>query len=262
MPRARARAPSSAEPGGRGGDSNGGPGVDLNHQLPYAHDAPEQAPPAAIAGPADRYGAAAARRRFPRNRRHPALLAQAYRARPLSRGYHQGYNRYWGGRLQGWNGNGYRGWPGRYGRYGGRYGGWPGRYGGWPGWGNPGWAVARPWNCGWYGNWIQPPWGWWGGSSLVWGLGGLASAAVINGAMQQAISARRPTIPVADTDQNLIFASLEPSDSGSVRFTATDGDAPFEASADCRQGQLNGHAPASAAEAQMLHTACQVAFGR
>ncbi|MFM8604005.1 MAG: hypothetical protein ACKOBY_00430, partial [Cyanobium sp.] len=94
------------------------------------------------------------------------------------------------------------------------------------------------------------------------GLGGLASAAVINGAMQQAISARRPTIPVADTDQNLIFASLEPSDSGSVRFTATDGDAPFEASADCRQGQLNGRAPASAAEAQLLHTACQVAFGR
>ncbi len=50
--------------------------------------------------------------------------------------------------------------------------------------------------------------------------------------------------------------------SGSVRFTAASGDTPFEASADCRQGELNGRAPATAAEAQLLHTACQVAFGR
>lgn len=197
----------------------------------------------------------------------PLLLAQAYRSRPISRGYHQGYNRYWGGGRPGWRNPDPRigrlqPW-GRYGRgYNNRVGGWTGGWPGWrPGWGRPGWAIARPWNCGWYGNWIQPPWGWWGGRSLVWGLGGLASAAVINGAMQQAISARRPTIPVADTDQSLIYASLEPSDSGSVRFTATDGDAPFEASADCRQGQLNGREPASAAEAQLLHTACQVAFG-
>ena len=33
----------------------------------------------------------------------------------------------------------------------------------WPGWVRPGWAVARPWRTGWYGDWNRPPWRWWGG---------------------------------------------------------------------------------------------------
>ena len=131
----------------------------------------------------------------------------------------------------------------------------------WPGWVRPGWALARPWSTGWYGGWARPPWGWWGSRSLAWGLGSLATAAVINEAVDQAIAASRTTIVVPDAGYSLLINSIEPSGEATVRFVALSGDARFEATADCRSGSLNGREPATAAQAQLINAACQVAYG-
>jgi hypothetical protein len=132
----------------------------------------------------------------------------------------------------------------------------------WPGWVRPGWALARPWRTGWYGDWNRPPWGWWGGRSLAWGVTSLATAAAINAAVDDAIAASRPTIAVADAGYSLFVNSVTPSGEEAVRFTAATGDTRFEAQADCRQGELNGREPASAAQAELVNAACQVAYGR
>ncbi|MEB3256494.1 MAG: hypothetical protein VKJ05_08925 [Synechococcaceae cyanobacterium] len=132
----------------------------------------------------------------------------------------------------------------------------------WPGWVRPGWALARPWHAGWYGTWSSPPWGWWGGRSLAWGIGGLATAVAINAAVDSAIASSRPTIEVADSGYSLAINSIEPSGDGQVRFSAVSGPTRFEASADCHTGALNGREPASAAQAELLNAACQVAYGR
>jgi hypothetical protein len=132
----------------------------------------------------------------------------------------------------------------------------------WPGWVRPGWSLARPWRTGWYGDWNRPPWSWWGGRSLAWGVTSLATAAAINAAVDDAIAASRPTIPVADAGYSLFVNSVAPSGEEEVRFTAATGDTRFEAQADCRQGELNGREPASAAQAELVNAACQVAYGR
>jgi hypothetical protein len=131
----------------------------------------------------------------------------------------------------------------------------------WPGWARPGWQLARPWRYGWYGNWNNPPWGWWGTRSVAWGVGSLATAAVITNAVNQAIEASQPTIVVQDAGYTLYYNSVEPTGDQSINFTAATGDTPFEATGNCERGELNGREPASAAQAQLLNAACQVAFG-
>lgn len=132
----------------------------------------------------------------------------------------------------------------------------------WPGWVRPGWAVARPWRTGWYGDWNRPPWSWWGGRSLAWGVTSLATAAAINAAVDDAIAASRPTITVADAGYSLFVNSVSPSGEEKVTFTAATGDTRFEAQADCSKGELNGREPAGAAQAELVNAACQVAYGR
>jgi hypothetical protein len=131
----------------------------------------------------------------------------------------------------------------------------------WPGWARPGWQLARPWRYGWYGNWNSPPWGWWTGRSVAWGVGSLATAAVITSAVNQAIAASQPTIVVQDAGYTLYYNSVEPTGDQSISFTAATGDTPFDATGDCQKGELNGREPALAAQAQLLNAACQVAFG-
>lgn len=131
----------------------------------------------------------------------------------------------------------------------------------WPGWVRPGWQLARPWRYGWYGNWNRPPWGWWSARSVAWGVGSLATAAVITDAVNQAIAASQPTIVVQDAGYTLYYNSVEPTGDQSIRFTAATGDTPFEATGDCQSGELNGREPTIAAQAQLLNAACQVAFG-
>ena len=131
----------------------------------------------------------------------------------------------------------------------------------WPGWVRPGWNVARPWNWGWYGGWNSPPWGWWGVRSAAWGLRTLATAAVINNAVNDAIAASQTTIVVPDTTYQLFFNSVQTSGDQVVYFVVTDGVESRQISADCSSGTLGGQEPADASEAQLLNAACQVAFG-
>lgn len=130
----------------------------------------------------------------------------------------------------------------------------------WPGWARPGWGVARPWRTGWYGSWSQPPWGWWGGRSLAWGVGSVATTAAIISAVNAAIEASEPTIVVPDSGYTLHYPSIAPSGEQSVQFTASTGAQTFEATADCEAGTLNGREPTSAAQAQLVNAACQVAY--
>ena len=114
---------------------------------------------------------------------------------------------------------------------------------------------------GWYGGWSTPPWGWWGVRSAAWGLRTLASAAVINNAVNDAIAASQTTIVVPDTTYQLYFNSVQTSGDQVVYFVVSDGVESRQISADCSSGTLAGQEPADASEAQLLNAACQVAFG-
>lgn len=130
-----------------------------------------------------------------------------------------------------------------------------------PGWARPGWGVARPWTTGWYGGWGSPPWGWWGARAAVWGIGSLATAAAINNAVNASIAAQTTYIVVPESDYQLLYGSVQPSGSSTINFAVSANGSTYQLTADCNAGLLNGVDPASAAEAQLLNAACQVAFG-
>ena len=130
-----------------------------------------------------------------------------------------------------------------------------------PGWARPGWGVARPWTTGWYGGWSNPPWGWWGARAAVWGIGTLATASIINSAVDAAISNQVTTIVVPNTSYQLLYGSVTPIGSSGVSFAVTADGNTYQLTADCRTGTINGQDPASAAEAELLNAACQVAYG-
>jgi hypothetical protein len=133
-----------------------------------------------------------------------------------------------------------------------------------PSWARHDWQRRRPWSHGWYGiGWQNnvPTWGWWPPRSATWGIGNLAPAAAINKSVTEAIDAKLTAIPVADSSYQLVYGSLTvPSDS-QVTFVVERDGRSFSMTADCRNGTLNGSEPNDAAEAQLLHAACQVAFG-
>jgi len=90
--------------------------------------------------------------------------------------------------------------------------------------------------------------GWWGVRSVAWGLGSLASAVVINNAVNDAIAASQTTIVIPDSSDQLDYTSIEPSGDQLVGFMVYGGN-----SAEPRK--------LSAAEAQLLNAVGQVAFG-
>jgi hypothetical protein len=130
-----------------------------------------------------------------------------------------------------------------------------------PGWARPGWAVARPWNYGWYGGWRNPPWGWWAARAAVWGVATLATAAVINDAVDDAVDAHLSYIVVPNSNYQLLYGTVTPSGSSGVTFDVTAGGATYQLNADCNGGTLNGQEPSNSAEAELLNAACQVAYG-
>ncbi|PZV00293.1 MAG: hypothetical protein DCF24_07305, partial [Cyanobium sp.] len=130
-----------------------------------------------------------------------------------------------------------------------------------PGWARAGWGVARPWNHGWYGGWSTPTWGWWGARAAAWGVGTLATAAIINDAVNNAVDDNSTYIVVPNSNYQLLYGSVQPSGSSAISFATTDGDSTYELTADCQGGLLNGQEPQSTAEAELLNAACQVAFG-
>jgi hypothetical protein len=130
-----------------------------------------------------------------------------------------------------------------------------------PGWARPGWGVARPWNYGWYGGWSTPTWGWWGARAAAWGVGTLATAAIINDAVNNAVDNNTTYIVVPNSNYQLLFGSVQPSGTSAISFAVTDGGSTYQLTADCQSGLLSGQEPQSAAEAELLNAACQVAFG-
>lgn len=130
-----------------------------------------------------------------------------------------------------------------------------------PGWARPGWGVARPWPYGWYGGWTTPAWSWWGGRAALWGITALATAAMINAAVDSAISSDATAIAVPDSGFELLYGTVRPIGSGSISFDVMANGAVYSLTADCNAGTLNGQQPDTAAEAQLLNAACQVAFG-
>jgi hypothetical protein len=130
-----------------------------------------------------------------------------------------------------------------------------------PGWARPGWGVARPWNYGWYGVSTTPAWGWWGARAALWGVGTLATAAVINNAVDDAISDNYSTIVVPNSDYSLYYGSIQPSGQSTVSFVVQADGNDYQLSADCNAGTINAQEPKTAAQAELLNAACQVAFG-
>jgi hypothetical protein len=130
-----------------------------------------------------------------------------------------------------------------------------------PGWARPGWGVARPWNWGWYGGWSNPPWGWWGASAAAWGVGTLATAAIINDAVNNAVTNDVTYIVVPNTGYQLEYGTIQPYGNYSVSFVVTANGTSYQLTADCNAGAINGRQPTSAEEAELLNAACQVAYG-
>ena len=130
-----------------------------------------------------------------------------------------------------------------------------------PNWVNNNWAANRPWRYGWYGGSYWRNWGWWPGQAAAWGLGTLATFAAIDSLVDDAVDDQTSYIVVPDSDYALYYGSVQTS-GDVVSFQADDGGSTVTYRADCRSGTLNGYTPQSAAEAQLLNAACQVAFGQ
>ena len=130
-----------------------------------------------------------------------------------------------------------------------------------PGWARPGWGVARPWNYGWYGGWSTPAWGWWGARAALWGVGTLATAAIVNNAVNDAIADNSTTMIVPNSNYSLYYGSIQPTGQSSVSFVVQADGNDYQLSADCNAGTINGDDPKTAAQAELLNAACQVAFG-
>jgi hypothetical protein len=134
--------------------------------------------------------------------------------------------------------------------------------GGWnDNWSDGGYWGSRPWGYGWY-NWSPDSWGWWGGSSLGWGLAALAGADVITTLVNDAAQQQSPVINVPDSNYQLNYGSVDSVGSSGADFSyAVAGSPPLKGAANCQQGLIDGQVPSTAAQAQLLNAACQVAYG-
>jgi hypothetical protein len=134
--------------------------------------------------------------------------------------------------------------------------------GGWNnGWANGGYWGSRPWGYGWY-SWSPDTWSWWGGAAPGWGLAALAGADVITALVDDAATQQSPVINVPDSDYQLNYGTVDSLGSGGADFSyAVAGSPPIKGAANCQQGLLDGQVPSSAAQAQLLNAACQVAYG-
>jgi hypothetical protein len=134
-------------------------------------------------------------------------------------------------------------------------------WGGYPGWAqSPNWGNNRPWGGGWYNSGYSN-WSWWGGQALGWGINALTTALIVNNAVNRAIRERQTTVVVPNSSMKLYYGSVEARDQTEVTFVAANGNYTYEMEADCEDGLLNGEVPTSLAEAELVNTACQVAFG-
>jgi len=130
-----------------------------------------------------------------------------------------------------------------------------------PNWVNRNWANNRPWRYGWYGGNSWNNWGWYPARAAAWGLGSLATFALIDSLVDSAVNNQTSYIVVPNSDYSLYYGSVV-ANGQQVSFEADDGSSNVTFNADCRSGTLNGVPPQNADEAQLLNAACQVAFGQ
>jgi hypothetical protein len=129
-------------------------------------------------------------------------------------------------------------------------------------WNDGGYWGNRPWGYGWY-NWSPDSWGWWGGNSSGWGLAGLAAGAVITDLVDQAANQQSSVIDVPDSNYQLNYGSVDGVGNSGANFSyaVANTNTPIKGEANCQEGLLDGQIPSTAAQAQLLNAACQVAYG-
>ena len=107
----------------------------------------------------------------------------------------------------------------------------------------------------------NPPWGWWGARAAVWGVGTLATAALINAAVDDAVQVDQTYIVVPNSEYRLLYGTVEPSGGTSITFVVQAAGNDYQLSADCQRGLINNREPSNAQQAELLNAACQIAFG-
>ena len=101
----------------------------------------------------------------------------------------------------------------------------------------------------WYGPHHSERWAW-----NNWGA--FAGGALIGGLVSNAVQSNSNTIVVPNTDYRLDYDSVNAD--GTTALFMIDG-TPMRAN--CSDGYLNGHAPSSRTEGELVNAACSVAFG-
>ena len=102
----------------------------------------------------------------------------------------------------------------------------------------------------------------WGARAAAWGITRLATAAIINEAVDRAVDRRSSTIVVPNSDYRLLYGSVQPVGDSSATFAVTAADTTYQLTADCSDGLIDGRPPERSEEAELLHAVCQVAFGQ
>ena len=155
-----------------------------------------------------------------------------------------------------WRGNNWRGDNWGYNNWGNRWnGGWNNN------WNNGGFWGDRQWSYGWY-NWQPNTWGWWGNNSAAWGLAGLATGAAITDLVNDASDQQSPVIEVPDSNYQLNYGTVDAVGNSGANFSySVASSPPVQGGANCQEGLLDGEVPSTAAQAQLLNAACQVAYG-
>ena len=128
-------------------------------------------------------------------------------------------------------------------------------------WNNGGFWGDRSWSYGWY-NWSPNSWGWWGNNSAGWGLAGLATGAAITDLVNNASDQQSPVIDVPDSNYQLNYGTVDSVGNSGTSFSySVASSPPVQGGANCQEGLLDGQVPSTAAQAQLLNAACQVAYG-
>lgn len=128
-------------------------------------------------------------------------------------------------------------------------------------WRNGGYWGDRNWSYGWY-NWTPDTWGWWGDNAAAWGLAGLATGAAITELVDQASDQQSAVINVPDSNYQLNYGSVDAVGNSGASFSySVASSPPVQGGANCQDGLLDGQVPSTAAQAQLLNAACQVAYG-
>jgi hypothetical protein len=173
-----------------------------------------------------------------------------------NRNWNQGDGRGDNWRGGNWGGNNWRGDNWGYNNWGNRWnGGWNNN------WNNGGFWGDRQWSYGWY-NWQPNTWGWWGNNSAAWGLAGLATGAAITDLVNDASDQQSPVIEVPDSNYQLNYGTVDAVGNSGANFSySVASSPPVQGGANCQEGLLDGQVPSTAAQAQLLNAACQVAYG-